>query len=189
MCWCFLFHLSCGELSPGRVILPCSRPVLGSALWKGGGSSSTSPANWWHYSLSGNGRLKASASRGLIAGAVLQLFWLVPRPLLQQVLRTPFVESDTEWVLPWRSLWSWWTTAWGASVPPPLLTSRIVHFHPPAHLLALSGRRDPSSPQPWNTNTKTSSELNQIPVSTENLLLLSCLTFFVSFQIRQGEYF
>lgn len=67
-----------------------------------------------------------------------------------------------QWVLPWHSLWSWWTTAWGTSVPQVLLTSRIVHFHPPARLLALSDQQDPSSPQPGNASTKTCSELNQI---------------------------
>lgn len=87
-------------------------------------------------------------------------------------------------VLPWRSLWSWWTTAWGASAAPLLLTSRIVHFHPPAHLLALSDQQDPSSPQPGNTNTITCSELNRI---TE---ISSCCHFMFNIlllpQSRQG---
>lgn len=93
MCLCSTFHLSCGELGPGRVILPCSRPGLGSALWKGAGSpSSPSPAYWWHYSLSENARLKATASRGLIAEPVLQLLWLTPQPWLLSALRTPLVK-------------------------------------------------------------------------------------------------
>lgn len=157
----FIFHLSCGVLSPVRVFLPCSRPEPGAALWRGGGSWSTSPANWWHYTLSGNGRLKAISSRGLTAGPVLRQLWLITRPWSPS--NTTFLAQTLQWVLPWRSLSSWWTTAWGASVPPLLQTSRIVHFHPPARLPALSDQQDPSSPQPENTNTKTCSEFNQIP--------------------------
>lgn len=181
-CWCFIFHLSCGELSPVRGILPCSRPGLGSALWKSGGSSSTSPANWWHYSPSGNGGLKALASRGGTSAAAALTYTLA------MVARSPSNSTcqahALQRVLPWRSLWSWWTTAWGASVAPLLLTSRIVHFHPPAHLLALSDQQDPSSPQPGNTNTITCSELNRI---TE---ISSCCHFMFNIlllpQSRQG---
>lgn len=162
-CQCLrsIFHLSYGELSPARVILYCSRPRLCSVRCKGGGSSSTRQASWWHYSLSGNGRVKATTSRGLIAEPALRLPWLIPRLWLLSALQTPLVKHGLRWVLPWRSLWSWWTTAWAASVPPLLQTAKIDHFHPPAHLLARSGQQDPSSPRPGNTNMKTCSVLNQ----------------------------
>lgn len=62
MCWCFLFHLSCGELSPVRVILPAAG--LCSALHSEKVEAPhqlaqpTDDITLWR-----NGRLKAIASR------------------------------------------------------------------------------------------------------------------------------
>lgn len=92
-CVCALHSIfPVGNWVQGGFILPCSRPGLGSALWNGAGSSSTSPAYWWHFSLSENARLKATASRGLIAEPGLQLLWLTPQPWLLSALQTPLVE-------------------------------------------------------------------------------------------------